>query len=111
MERKCLAEVYHGRPESADNLQPGREEVVVFCEEGGQGVSIVRSVLLCLAQAVNQYNGQTAGDLPLLLQRPQGLQHTRNQSPARVAVAVVNVELCDEGSSIRLQWWSQIFHL
>ena len=42
-----------------DNLEPGREGVDMFEEEGGDGVSIVRSVVLSLAHSINNNDSKT----------------------------------------------------
>ena len=48
----------------------------MFREEGGEAVSVVWSVLLSLAQAVNQDDGEAAGDLPLVVEKAERLEHS-----------------------------------
>ena len=93
VEWKVLTNVCHGGPQCADYLEPGREVFVVFSKEGGEGVSVVWSVLLSLTQAVNQDDGEAGGDLPLLVQSTERLEDALLESLARVGVAAVDVEL------------------
>ena len=64
--------------------------MVVFDQEGGQGLSVVWSVLLGLAQPVNQDDGEAGGDLPLLVQETERLEDTELESLGRVCVAAVD---------------------
>ena len=65
----------------------------MFDQEGGEGVSVVGSVLLSLAQAVNQDDGEAVGDFPLLVQLTERLEDALIESLARVGVTAVDVEL------------------
>ena len=65
----------------------------VLGKEGGDGVSVVRSVLLRLAQAVNQDDGEAGGDLALVVEGGEGLQDPGLESLARVGLAVVDVQV------------------
>ena len=62
----------------------------MFGEEAGEAVSVVRSVLLGLAQPVNQDDGEAGGDLPLLVQETERLEDTELESLGRVCVAAVD---------------------
>ena len=67
--------------------------MAMFDQEGGEGVSVVGSVLLSLAQAVNQDDGEAVGDFPLLVQLTERLEDALIESLARVGVTAVDVEL------------------
>ena len=64
--------------------------MVMFDQEGGQGLSVVWSVLLRLAQPVNQDDGEAGGDLPLLVQETERLEDPELESLGRVCVAAVD---------------------
>ena len=62
----------------------------MFDQERGQSLSVVWSVLLSLAQPVNQDDGEAAGDLSLLVQEAERLEDPELESLSRVCVAAVN---------------------
>ena len=93
MEGEAVSNVCHVGPHRADYLEPGREVFVVVSKEGGEGVSVVWSVLLCLTQAVNQDDGEAGGDLPLLIQSTERLEDALLEGLARAGVTAVDVEL------------------
>ena len=68
----------------------------MFGQECGQSLPVVRPVLLGLAQSVYQDDGDVGGDLPLLVQQPQGLQDAGRESLAGVDVTVVDGEQSQE---------------
>ena len=68
----------------------------MFGQECSQSVPVVRSVLFSLAQSVYQDDTNLGGDLPLLVEDPQGLQHPGRESLARVEVTVVDVEVSQQ---------------
>ena len=96
MEGEAVSNVCHVGPDRADYLEPGREVAVMFGQEGGQSVPVVRPVLLRLTEPVYEDDGDLGGDLPLLVEDPQGLEDPGQESLAWVGAAVVDVEAGEE---------------
>ena len=65
VERERLDDVQHVRPDRADNSQPVRKQVQVRLHEGGEGVAVVRPVVLGLAQAVDENEASLVGKFSL----------------------------------------------
>ena len=68
----------------------------MFGQECSQSVSVVRSVLFSLAQSVYQDDANLGGDLPLLVEDPEGLQDPGREGLAGVDVTVVDVEVSQQ---------------
>ena len=96
VEGEVVGNLDHVGPHGGDNLEPGREDAVMFGEECCESLPVVWAMLLRLTQSVDEDDGDLAGDLPLLVEDAEWLQYPGPESLAGVDVAVVDGELSQE---------------
>ena len=87
MKGERLDDVEHVGSDGADDPQPVREQVQVRLQEGGEGVAVVRPMVLGLAQAVDEDEASLVGKFSLTSKQLQRFKDSLDESLRGVSQA------------------------
>ena len=84
MERQTLQRADKVRADGANDLQPGRQRLEMFSDEGADRLAVISPVSLALVEAVDEDDALARAQRPLALQRLERVEDPVDEGSVRI---------------------------